>query len=233
MSGQICKDEQKTPAILVPCEESHWCPADSLHMGSAVRKTHHWQDDKTLCTKYNTLSITLQLGMTWYWTQHEGKMLKLFAPQYLTKGTPYFTLMGKPWGTPCETFGEELPHTAPALRKASSSLQWRHNERDVVWNHWRPECVLNRPLRRGPKNTSKLRATGICEGNSPVTDEFPEQRASNAENVSIPWCHHDAMTLRHSVKHSAVGNYAFMTHIVRSFSHLWSTAILLFVQQFF
>ena len=29
--------------------------------------------------------------------------------------------------------------------------------------------------------TSKLRVTGLCEGNSPVTDEFPSQRASNAE----------------------------------------------------
>ena len=29
--------------------------------------------------------------------------------------------------------------------------------------------------------TSKLRVTGHCEGNSPVTGEFPTQRASNAE----------------------------------------------------
>ena len=33
--------------------------------------------------------------------------------------------------------------------------------------------------------------TGLCEGNSPVTGEFPVQRASNAENVSIWWRHHD------------------------------------------
>ena len=31
----------------------------------------------------------------------------------------------------------------------------------------------------------KLRVTGLCEGNSPVTGEFPAQRASNAGNVSI------------------------------------------------
>ena len=30
-----------------------------------------------------------------------------------------------------------------------------------------------------------LRVTGRCEGNSPVIGEFPEQRARNAENVSI------------------------------------------------
>ena len=40
------------------------------------------------------------------------------------------------------------------------------------------------------KKTAKLRVTGLCEGKSPVTDEFHVQRASNAENVSIWWRHH-------------------------------------------
>ena len=40
------------------------------------------------------------------------------------------------------------------------------------------------------KKTSKLRDHGLCERNSPVTSEFPAQRASNAENVSIWWRHH-------------------------------------------
>ena len=40
------------------------------------------------------------------------------------------------------------------------------------------------------KKTSKLRVTGFCEGNSPVTGEFPAQMASNAENVYIWWRHH-------------------------------------------
>ena len=31
---------------------------------------------------------------------------------------------------------------------------------------------------------------GPCEGNSPVTGEFPPQRASYVENVSIWWRHH-------------------------------------------
>ena len=38
---------------------------------------------------------------------------------------------------------------------------------------------------RRSKKTSKLSVTGLCAGNSPVTNEFPAQRASNAENVSI------------------------------------------------
>ena len=44
--------------------------------------------------------------------------------------------------------------------------------------------------RRRSRKTSKLRITGLCRGNSPVTGEFPAQRASNAENVSIWWRHH-------------------------------------------
>ena len=40
------------------------------------------------------------------------------------------------------------------------------------------------------KKTKKLRVTGFSEGNSPVTGEYPVQRASNAENVSIWWRHH-------------------------------------------
>ena len=40
------------------------------------------------------------------------------------------------------------------------------------------------------KKTSKLRVTGLCEGNSPVTGEFPAHRAQYAKNVSIWWRHH-------------------------------------------
>ena len=40
------------------------------------------------------------------------------------------------------------------------------------------------------KKTSKLRVTGLCEGNPQVTGGFPSQRTSNAENVSIWWRHH-------------------------------------------
>ena len=35
------------------------------------------------------------------------------------------------------------------------------------------------------KKALKLRVTGLCEGNSPVAVEFPTQKASNEENVSI------------------------------------------------
>ena len=70
------------------------------------------------------------------------------------------------------------------------SLQWCHNGRDGVSNHQPRDYLLNRLLRRRSKKTSKLRVTGLCVGNSPVTGELPAQRASNAENVSIWWRHH-------------------------------------------
>ena len=73
------------------------------------------------------------------------------------------------------------------------SLQWRHDERDGVSNHQPHDCLLNRLFRRRSKKTLNLRVTGRCEGNSPVTGEFPAQRASNAESVSIWWRHHIAI----------------------------------------
>ena len=71
------------------------------------------------------------------------------------------------------------------------TLQWRHNEWNCVSNHQPHDCLLNRLFRHRARKTSKPRITGLCEGNSPVTGEFPAQRACNAENVSIWWRHHD------------------------------------------
>ena len=73
-----------------------------------------------------------------------------------------------------------------------NTLQRRHNGRDSVSNHQTYDCLLNRLFRRKSKKTSKLRVTGLCVGNSPGTGEFPAQMASNAENVSIWWRHHES-----------------------------------------
>ena len=43
--------------------------------------------------------------------------------------------------------------------------------------------LLNRLFRRRSKNTFKLRVTGLCVGNSPVTGEFPPRRASTGANM--------------------------------------------------
>ena len=100
---------------------------------------------------------------------------------------------------------DRISHLYPPLGETSSrhsrmeksqcriqlnTLQWRHNGRDGVSNHQPQHCLLNLLFRRRSKVTSKLRDTGLSAGNSPVTGEFPAQMASNAENVSIWWCHH-------------------------------------------
>ena len=59
----------------------------------------------------------------------------------------------------------------------------RHNERNGVSNHRRLDCLLRHLFGCRSKKASKLRVTGLWEGDSPVTGEFPTQRASNAEFV--------------------------------------------------
>ena len=102
----------------------------------------------------------------------------------------HMQLQTRPWLLLAELqdFIRSNSHHSPTL--ASISLQWRHNGRDGVSNHQPHYCLLNRLFRHKSKKTPKLRVTGLCEGNSPMTGEFPAQMASNAENVSIWWRHH-------------------------------------------
>ena len=104
----------------------------------------------------------------------------------------------------------DMDHTFPG---ASSLPSIHYNDvimSDGISNHQPHNCLLKHLFRRRSKEKSKLRVTGRCEGNSPVTSEFkenikalhhwplwgeftgefPTQMASNAENVSIWWCHH-------------------------------------------
>ena len=81
-------------------------------------------------------------------------------------------------------------HT-PDLAYFIGTLQWRHNECDGVSNHWHIHCLRNFLFRRRSKKTSKPRVTGVCDGNSPVTGDFPAPKSSTAENVSISWRQHE------------------------------------------
>ena len=67
------------------------------------------------------------------------------------------------------------------------------------WAPWRLKSPASRlftqPFIQGrSKKTSKLRITGLCAWNSPVTGEFPTQMVSNTENVSIWWRHHGGLS---------------------------------------
>ena len=69
------------------------------------------------------------------------------------------------------------------IRAPDSTLQWHHNERDVVLNHRRSDCLLDRLFRHWSKETAKFRVTGLGGGggggggggNSPVTGDFPHK----------------------------------------------------------
>ena len=93
----------------------------------------------------------------------------------------------------------------------SNILHWRHNESHGVSNHRSHDYLLNCLFKRRLKKTSKLRVTSLCAGNSPVTGEFPTQRARNPENDSIWWRHHDlpyceAWSMHLYQKHVTVDN---------------------------
>ena len=87
-------------------------------------------------------------------------------------------------------FHENLLQCCFTGRCPFSALHWRHNECNGISNHQPNDCLLNILFRCRSKKTTKLRVTGLWAGNSLVTGEFPAQRASNTENVSIWWRHH-------------------------------------------
>ena len=94
-----------------------------------------------------------------------------------------------------ENYSSYLALLSISMGQGLQTLQWRHIECDGVSNHRQLECLHNRLFWRRSKKISKLRVTGLCEGNSPVTGEFPAQIASNVENVSIWWRHHGTSPL--------------------------------------
>ena len=94
------------------------------------------------------------------------------------------------WSIPSDFFLWKCPQIN-GMGPYWKSLQWRHDERHGVSNHWCLDCLLNRFFRRRLNKTSTFRVTGLSAGNSPVTGKFPTQRANNAENVSIWRLHHE------------------------------------------
>ena len=81
------------------------------------------------------------------------------------------------------------PYSSWDLIHQTCPLQWRHNDHDGISNHQPHGCLLNHLFRPRSKKTSKLRVAGLCVEFT-GTGEFPAQRVSYAENVSIWWRHH-------------------------------------------
>ena len=87
--------------------------------------------------------------------------------------------------------GDAYLHHFTSSNWSPISLRWHHNGRDSVSNHQPHDCLLT-VLRRRSKKTSKLRVTGLCAGNSPVTVKFPHKwpitRKMFPFDDVIMWC---------------------------------------------
>ena len=104
----------------------------------------------------------------WFWLWNKSAM------HYVIQ---WFGLATDRWHSIVQT-NDTLVHRHQCLitrNDYEKSLLWRHNQRDSVSNHQRFHCLLNRLFRRRSKKTPKLRVTGLCAGNSPVTGEFPHK----------------------------------------------------------
>ena len=86
-------------------------------------------------------------------------------------------------------------------------LQWRHNGCDGVSNHSVSIVCSTVFLGADQRKRQKSVSLATCEGNPPVTGGFPSQRASNAINGLIWWCHHSKWMLSFHVKGLEIRRY--------------------------
>ena len=106
---------------------------------------------------------------------------------------------------------------------------WYHN--DVIMSAMASQITgvsvvyLTVFFRCRSNKTSKLRVTGLCEGNSPVTGEFPAQRVSNAEDESFWWRHHVYTFSFHkqpsNPEHQEIGRDAHIGRSAAGFPKWW------------
>ena len=94
---------------------------------------------------------------------YTGKMISLYWIGALSPAQLLFSEGNPPENVSTWWRHHGIYHSQPGHK----SLLWRHNGRDSVSNHQPHHCLLNRLFRRSSKKTSKLRATGLCAGNSP------------------------------------------------------------------
>ena len=129
---------------------------------------------------YGISFLELKQGTLWnmWWQQNPFHPTVVWVAAHLNPGPPTIA--------------------SHATRPPPYALQWRHYERDGVSNHQPHDCLLNHLFRRRSNKILKLRVAGLCAGNSPVIGEFPAQSASDAENVSIGWRHHENQVRWHT-----------------------------------
>ena len=78
----------------------------------------------------------------------------------------------------------------PSAKTAIMIFHYSDVIKSTMASHRRLDRLPKGLFKRRSKKTANLRVTTLCEGNSPVTGEFPAQMAINAENIFIWWRHH-------------------------------------------
>ena len=84
---------------------------------------------------------------------------------------------------------------------SSGNIMVTPNDRHGVSNYRSTECLFNDLLRLTTKKHQRSKLLSLCEGNPHVTDLFPAQKDSIAENVSIWWRHGETRTPPERLRH--------------------------------
>ena len=127
-----------------------------------------WRDLLQLLSSYSSKYVIV---VNWYSTQNvSSSSLKLTIRRLAVMG--YWWLWTK-------TSASKSTHYNDVIM---SSLPSQITSLAIVYS-----AVYSRTDQRKHQSSASL---ALCVGNSPVTGEFPTQRASNAENISICWRHH-------------------------------------------
>ena len=119
-------------------------------------------------TIYNAYSQPIHIWYKWYWHNYHSEQYNISNKIHINPAR------SQPYPNPKYiSFNNGFRGDNSGMLKTLMSRKWRHNDRDDFSNHRRLDCLLNRLFRHRSKKTSKFRVTGLCEGNSPVTGEFP------------------------------------------------------------
>ena len=129
-----------------------------------------------VCTQYHIEPDLVMAGYTRYCTQRECWKRRYKLNFELTKDTSNLLSLALVSLVGIVEKSERVIMGRHRTTEFSSvTLHWRHNDHGGVSNHQPRGCLLNRLFRRRLKQTSKLRVTGLCAGNSPGPVNSPHK----------------------------------------------------------
>ena len=157
---------QLTPWEQIPVKDEGWKIASS--MSKIIIKQTKTKPSQSYLPFYSITCVFKHLG---FW-KHLHRSRGLASKNNIKSKV----LEDKVWNYSWWMFRTRNFHThIDAMFRSLHSSQWCHNECDAFSNHRNHDCLLNHLFRTRSKKTSKLHVTGLCEGNSLMTSEFPAQ----------------------------------------------------------